>query len=107
MRLDDAGLDHLARLARLRLTPEERVSLREDLERILEYMATLDAVDPGGDPGAPEATGGADWLRDDEVLPPLTNEAALAAAPETLDGHFAVPAVVRRDAPAEEGEGSR
>jgi aspartyl-tRNA(Asn)/glutamyl-tRNA(Gln) amidotransferase subunit C len=101
VRLDDAGLDHLARLARLRLTPEERARLREDLERILEYVAILDAVDPGDHPAPLEAVGG-DSLRPDEVHPPLTNEAALAAAPEALDGHFAVPAVVRRELKAEE-----
>lgn len=103
MKLEEADLDHLARLARIRLTPVERASLREDLERILEFMAILDGVDLGADAPVPEEAGGSGALRSDEVQTPLTNDAALAAAPDSRDGHFVVPAVVRRD-PGTEGD---
>ncbi len=45
MALDDATLDHLAELARLELADDDRAALRVDLERLLGYLAQLQAVD--------------------------------------------------------------
>jgi aspartyl-tRNA(Asn)/glutamyl-tRNA(Gln) amidotransferase subunit C len=105
MTLDDALLDHLAHLARLYLPPEEREHLRADLTRILEYVAILDGFDAGAAPAAIGEAPRESVLRDDGIVPPLPQQAALGPAPEVLDGHFAVPTVVRRDlrAPADGG----
>lgn len=43
--LDDADLDHLAGLARLAHPGGERETLRGDLERVLGYVARLEAFD--------------------------------------------------------------
>jgi aspartyl-tRNA(Asn)/glutamyl-tRNA(Gln) amidotransferase subunit C len=108
--LDEGTLAHLGRLARIRLTPEEAEQLRHDLARILAYVAALDSIDTGGPspaptgPGVQEAREGRpeqrgqperpEHLREDRVEPGLTQEEALTPAPEVLDGHFAVPAVL-------------
>ena len=43
--IDAAQVDHLARLARLELTPEERQSMQADLNSILGYFEQLPATD--------------------------------------------------------------
>lgn len=104
MTLDDALLDYLAHLARLRLAPEERERLRQDLTRILEYVAVLAEVDPGESAGAGAAAMEDPVLREDEAVTPLAREVALDPAPEVLEGHFSVPAVVQREPRAGPGE---
>jgi aspartyl-tRNA(Asn)/glutamyl-tRNA(Gln) amidotransferase subunit C len=104
--LDDALLDYLAHLARLRLPPEERERLREDLTRILAYVAILDEVDVGEPPAPADPVPEDPVLREDVTVPPLAREEALAPAPEVLEGHFAVPAVVQRELrPSSDGGG--
>jgi len=106
MDLGESFLIHLGRLARLRLLPEEAQRLRRDLERILEYVAVLDEIDPGGSLPLSDGRGRFDLLRADEVGEVLPPGEALAAAPEVLDGSFAVPVVVRHEREAPDARGS-
>lgn len=102
-RLDDADLDALAALARLELAPADRAPLRRDLQRILDYVDRLAAVDDPNvaplrwpRPGAAEVTP-AD-LRDDAPGSTPPPAAALAAlAPAWRDGRFEVPRTVDAD----------
>jgi aspartyl-tRNA(Asn)/glutamyl-tRNA(Gln) amidotransferase subunit C len=48
MEIGEKDLDHLARLARVRVPAEERASLRADLEQVLGYLGALASVDTGG-----------------------------------------------------------
>jgi len=87
-------IDHLARLARLRLTAEERERLGRELGSILDYVAKLaeldlDTVPPMshvGETGTP--------LRIDEAVPSPNAEAALAAAPARNGRFVRVPRVI-------------
>jgi aspartyl-tRNA(Asn)/glutamyl-tRNA(Gln) amidotransferase subunit C len=85
---------HVAALAKLRLSEEEIERMRRDLARILGYVEllgelSLDDVEPTAHVAVDAAP-----LRPDSVVPGLTTEAALAEAPRTLEGGFAVPAFV-------------
>ena len=42
--IDAAQIDHLAALARLQLTPEERADMQTDLGRILGYFELLNEL---------------------------------------------------------------
>ncbi len=91
MRLD---IDHIARLAQLELTPDERERFGSQLEAIVGYCASLDAyatdgVEPTLHP-IPHATP----LRADAVGAHLSHEAATANAPATDEDAFVVPRVV-------------
>lgn len=48
MRVDDGDLRHLADLARLELDEDEASALRDDLSRLIAYLAQLQAVDVAG-----------------------------------------------------------
>ena len=89
---------HLARLARLALTDAELDSFAGQLDAILTHVSQVQAVDVTG----VEATGNplrdvfkdVDVTRADEMTPCLTQQEALAEAPEAVDGRFAVPQIL-------------
>ena len=93
MALTSAEVAHVARLARLSLSPEELERMRSQLSNILEYIELLQEVDVTGIEPTAQVTGLATVLRPDAVTERLTREQALANAPEQRDGMFRVRAV--------------
>jgi len=94
--LDEARVRHVARLARLDLSDDEVRLFAVQLSSILEYvdqLATLklDDVEPMAHPLSLT-----DCLRDDRPQPSLPADAALANAPDRLDGFFRVPTVIEQ-----------
>jgi aspartyl-tRNA(Asn)/glutamyl-tRNA(Gln) amidotransferase subunit C len=84
----------LAKLARLALTDAELDSFSGQLDAILDYVSQVQSVDvtdvtPTGNP-----LKDINVARPDVEEPCLTQEQALAAAPATEDGRFAVPRIL-------------
>ena len=90
----DIDIDHVARLARLSLTGEERSRLRDQLGLILEHAAKVGEVAAEDVPPAAYAIPRANVYREDEPEPSLPQAEALANAPEQEDGRFKVPRIV-------------
>ena len=90
---------HIAKLARLDLTPEEMDGLTKDLAEILEYVGRLGALESAlGAQGAAAAEPPlATPFRDDNVLPSLPVEAALRPAADHDGDFFRVPPVIERE----------
>lgn len=88
-------VEHVAALARLSLTDAERDTFAEQLDGILAYAESIQALDLEGVSGTDEAAPPGD-LRADEAAPGLTREAALSAAPDEADGLLRVPRVLGR-----------
>ena len=84
----------VARLARLSLGEDEARGLQHDLDAILGYVALLDEVDTKGVEPTAHAIAVAAPLREDVIVPSLSQEEALAAAPASRDGGFSVPKVL-------------
>jgi aspartyl-tRNA(Asn)/glutamyl-tRNA(Gln) amidotransferase subunit C len=85
---------HLARLARLALTGDELDSFSGQLDAILEHVSRIQAVDvtdvePTGNP-----LKAINVTRPDAVAPSLTQQQALAEAPRSAEGRFAVPQIL-------------
>ncbi len=93
MPLSSAEVEHVARLARLRLSPVELEHMREQLSDILDYIALLQEVDVSGIPTTAQVTGLTSVMRPDQVTGKLTTEQALANAPEAQENMFRVRAV--------------
>jgi aspartyl-tRNA(Asn)/glutamyl-tRNA(Gln) amidotransferase subunit C len=92
-RVTEETVEHVARLARLSLSDDERRVFARQLEEILAWAESLQALDTSGVPPMShprEATS----LRDDEPRPGLDRETAFAAAPDARDGLFRVPRVI-------------
>ena len=86
-------VEHVARLARLSLTDDEKRLFARQLEEILAWAESLQALDTSGVPpmSHPEA---ARVLREDEPRDGLPRETAFEQAPEAGDGLFRVPRVL-------------
>jgi aspartyl-tRNA(Asn)/glutamyl-tRNA(Gln) amidotransferase subunit C len=87
---DRATVLHVAELASLSLDDSEVTALAKDLASVVAYVEQLSSVDTEGVPTFAHTTE-ARPLRADEPRDGLTHEEALAQAPRTIDGSFAVP----------------
>ena len=86
-------VDHVAQLAHLSLTAEERAIFARQLDEILAYAESIQALDTRDvEPMSHALT--SEVLRDDVPGPELPREQALAAAPDAADGLFRVPKVI-------------
>jgi aspartyl-tRNA(Asn)/glutamyl-tRNA(Gln) amidotransferase subunit C len=90
-------VEHVARLARLELTEEEKSLFEEQLGRILEHAARVTSLDTEGVPPTSHAIPLANVLREDELIFGLTQEEALTLAPEAEEGHFRVPRILEEE----------
>ena len=86
-------VDHIARLARIDLNPEQKALYREQLSNILDYIAKLRELDTASVP--PTAGGGLMRmeLRTDRSHPGLSTAALLRNAPESEEDQFKIPPV--------------
>jgi aspartyl-tRNA(Asn)/glutamyl-tRNA(Gln) amidotransferase subunit C len=89
----DIDIEHVARLARLELSPEERERLRAQLGVILEHAAKVGEVATEDVPPTAYAIPRSNVLRADEPTPSLGTEEVLANAPEREDDRFKVPRI--------------
>ena len=93
-RITLAEVEHVARLARLDLAPEEKERLRGQLDAILGYVEQLRRVDTAGVAPTAHVLPLANVMREDEVRPSYPVEAMLANAPAADDGQFRVPRIL-------------
>ncbi|NJM05018.1 Asp-tRNA(Asn)/Glu-tRNA(Gln) amidotransferase subunit GatC [Candidatus Gracilibacteria bacterium] len=93
MALTSEEVQHVARLARLRLDSAEMEPMRAQLSAILDYIALLQEVDVSGVEPTAQVTGLTSVWRPDVVTGCLTTEAALANAPDRSADMFRVKAV--------------
>ncbi len=93
MPLTSQEIDHIAQLARLQLTDEQKARYRDQLSQILDYIAKLGELDTREVP--PTAGGGLTQmeLRPDEARPSLPTKILLGNAPESETDQFKIPPV--------------
>ncbi|MEL6672634.1 MAG: Asp-tRNA(Asn)/Glu-tRNA(Gln) amidotransferase subunit GatC [Bacteroidota bacterium] len=96
MQITDELLDKLATLSRLHLDPTQRGELKQDLQKMLDFVEQLRAVDTAGVAPLIHIHEGPTPMASDEPLPPLHPEDALKNAPEKKDTFFQVPKVVKK-----------
>jgi aspartyl-tRNA(Asn)/glutamyl-tRNA(Gln) amidotransferase subunit C len=89
-----------AEMARLHLTPDELTRMASELSRILEFAASLRAVEVSGVEPTTHAVPLACPLRDDVVGSHDPVETALRNAPATEATFFTVPAILTHDDPS-------
>jgi aspartyl-tRNA(Asn)/glutamyl-tRNA(Gln) amidotransferase subunit C len=94
----DIDIEHVAKLARLSLTDEEKARLKDQLGAILEHAAKVGEV--AADDVAPTASPipRSNVLRDDLVEPSLPVDEALRNAPEREADRFKVPRIAETGA---------
>jgi len=87
-------VEHVANLARLNLSAEEKEQFAGQLDAILKYAEKLNELDTSNIEPTSHVLPLANVMREDEVRPSWPIEQVLANAPDEEDGHFKVPAVL-------------
>lgn len=86
-------VDHVAKLAHLSLTEDERQTFARQLDQILAYAESIQSLDTADvEPMSHAQTAGI--FRDDAPREGLRRERVVAAAPDPADGLFRVPRVI-------------
>lgn len=94
MELTRSEVEHVAALARLGLSDEEKERFRVQLSAVLDYARMLDDVDTSAIPPTASVLPLRNVLRADEPRPSLTTAEVLANAPRQEQGQFRVRAVL-------------
>jgi aspartyl-tRNA(Asn)/glutamyl-tRNA(Gln) amidotransferase subunit C len=87
-------VEHVAKLARLAVSEEEKALFGRQLSSILTYVETLNRVDTAQVEPTSHVIPMQNVLREDEVKPSLPREAALGNAPDADAGCFRVPKII-------------
>jgi aspartyl-tRNA(Asn)/glutamyl-tRNA(Gln) amidotransferase subunit C len=88
------NIDHVAHLARLGLSPEEKEKFSKQLSKILEYAECLKEVNTKETPPFFQIFERKSFLREDIVVPFEENEKILLNAPEHEENMFSVPKIL-------------
>ena len=94
MSLDAAAVARIARLARIRLTDDEKTNLAAELSQVMSWVDELQSVDTEGVEPLTSVVGARLKTRADVVTLNVTRDEVLANAPEAMAGFFTVPKVV-------------
>ena len=93
MPLSPQDVEHIAKLARLNLTDEQKARYRGQLEAILDHVARLQELDTTDVPPTTSISARQMPLRTDEPYPGLAKDDLLKNAPQQDDGQFKIPPV--------------
>jgi aspartyl-tRNA(Asn)/glutamyl-tRNA(Gln) amidotransferase subunit C len=93
----EIDVDHVARLARLALTDEERERFGRQLALILEHAQKVGEVAAEEVPATSHPVPRSNVYRPDQPEPSLTVEEALANAPQVEGDRFKVPRIVEAE----------
>ena len=94
MKLSTAQVEHIAELARLALSDEEKARYQEQLSTILDYAERLQALDTSAIPPTATVLPLRTVMRADQVLPSMSREDVLANASQVEADSFRVQAVM-------------
>jgi aspartyl-tRNA(Asn)/glutamyl-tRNA(Gln) amidotransferase subunit C len=87
-------VEHVARLARLELGDDEKEQMTAQLDSILVYIDTLNELDTSQVEPTTTVIPMVSVMREDVVRPSLSQEEALANAPDREDAYFRVPRII-------------
>lgn len=94
MQISEEQIRQVGRLARLEIGDEELTTLSGQLTTILGYVEKMNELDTSQVEPVSHALAVVNAFREDEVMPSLPREEALANAPAATDEAFIVPKVV-------------
>ncbi len=94
MAISKKEVEYVARLARLRLSEEEKERFTHQLDQILEYVQQLNQLDTENVPPTSHVLALKNVWRKDEVKPSLPLSEALSNAPQADEEFFLVPKVI-------------
>ncbi|HVX25373.1 MAG TPA: Asp-tRNA(Asn)/Glu-tRNA(Gln) amidotransferase subunit GatC [Parafilimonas sp.] len=97
MKITDEVIDHLADLARLSFSEDEKIELKQDLEKMIGFVEKLKEVDTTGVEPLIHITDAENILREDQVKQIISKQEVLLNAPLTDGNFFIVPKVIKKE----------
>ncbi len=97
MTLMKINISHIAKLANLRLLPNEKVKLEKQLEETIDYVKELDKVDTKNIEPTSQVTGLENITRQDIAKPSLSQDEALSNTKSKHNGFFKVGAIFNEE----------
>ncbi len=94
MPTENFDVRYVAALVRLELTDEEASTYQQQLDKILDHMRRIDAIDVSGIEPTAHANPVFDVMREDEPGKSFSPETALRNAPKQRNDQFVVTKVV-------------
>ncbi|HVO83268.1 MAG TPA: Asp-tRNA(Asn)/Glu-tRNA(Gln) amidotransferase subunit GatC [Syntrophobacteria bacterium] len=94
MKITLEEVEHVARLARLEVSPGEKEELTRQMNRILQYVEKLNELDTTGVSPTSHAIDLENAFREDAVEASLPRDASLENAPESNGTEFVVPRII-------------
>jgi aspartyl-tRNA(Asn)/glutamyl-tRNA(Gln) amidotransferase subunit C len=94
MKVTEKDVEHVAKLARLGLTDEEKKKFTESLSGILEYAEVLNKLDTKNVAPTSHAIPMKNVMREDKCVPWEDTKSILANAPKEADNMFVVPRIM-------------
>ncbi|MGE5751635.1 MAG: Asp-tRNA(Asn)/Glu-tRNA(Gln) amidotransferase subunit GatC [Nitrospirota bacterium] len=94
MKITKKEVEHVARLARLELSEQEKETLTDQLSNILTYVEQLNQLDTKGVEPTSHVLDINNVMREDMPEASLPQDLALANGPEKALGHYKVPKII-------------
>lgn len=96
MEVNDALVDKLANLAKLKFDAAEKEEIKSDLQKMIAFVEKLNELDTTGIKPLLHMTDNVNVLREDEVKGSIPREEALRNAPLHDEQFFKVPKVIKK-----------
>ena len=96
MEVNDAMIDKLAHLARLKFDEAEKQEIKTDLQRMIVFVEKLNELDLDGVEPLLHMSDEVNVLREDEIKGSVNRSEALKNAPSHDEQFFKVPKVIKK-----------
>ena len=93
-KISEETIDHIAHLSRLRFEGDDKVAIRQDLDKIIGFMGKLSEIPTDDVEPLIFMSDEVNVLRDDEPEVTITQAEALKNAPKKDSDYFRVPKVI-------------
>ena len=94
MKITKEQVEHVANLARLNLTEEEKEQMTRDMGAIIEFADQINSLDIADVKPTDHVIPINNVFREDVTAPSMNRDKLLSNAPNTANGCFSVPKVV-------------
>jgi aspartyl-tRNA(Asn)/glutamyl-tRNA(Gln) amidotransferase subunit C len=96
MEVNDALVEKLANLSRLKFEAVEKEEIKKDLQKMISFVEKLNELDTTGVEPLLHMTDEINVLREDEIKGSISKEEALKNAPLHDENFFKVPKVIKK-----------
>lgn len=96
MEITEAIVDHIAHLARLEFTGDNKKAIQQDMENIIGFMNKLSEVNTDDVEPLIFMSNEVNVLREDEAVVSITQKEALKNAPKHDSDYFRIPKVLSK-----------